>query len=309
VSSGDLSDEWDTLVDDFENELLVQQGLASSTVQSYRSDIEDFVEFCRREGITGPGAIDAYVLTDYLQSCHARELGERTVERRLSTLNQFFQYLNREERMSANPVEVMDRPGFSEEVVDFLNRDEVAALLEAPDADDPVERRDRALLECLYATGVRVSEVASLTTDHIDWDREEIRVTGKGSKQRLIPVATETLDWMNRYRKDVRTEWDPRSRTDEFFITPEGEPLSRQAIWSLVKTYAGRAGLNDVSPHTLRHSFATHLLEGGADLRSLQTMLGHSDVGTTAETYLHLGQQIRDTHDQYHPRGVQNTDS
>lgn len=295
--------EWTALAEQFERYLLVTEGLASTTVNSYCSDVNDFTEYCADEGIDGPDQINAYIITDYLQYCHARELGARTVERRLSTLNRFFNHLRREGEMDRNPVESLDRPGYADEVVDFLNKNEVDELLEAPDVEQPVELRDRAILECLYGTGVRVSELVELTGDNINWQENETRVTGKGSKQRLVPIGDEPLDWMYRYRSDVRSEWDPRHRTDQFFVNEKGNALSRQAVWSIVKKYAGRAGINDVSPHTLRHSFATHLLEGGADLRSLQTMLGHSDVGTTAETYLHLGKQVKDTHEAYHPRG------
>jgi len=300
----DTRETWREYTDRFEQFLLVTEGLSENTVQAYRADVEDFVRFCVGEGIPNAREVDEFTMTDYLESCRARELSQRTVQRRLSTLNKLWSFLVRNDEASANPLESMDRPSKRHTLANFLEVGEVDRLLDAPDTTTPEGLRDRAVLECLYGAGLRVSELVSLTGDRINWEREELRITGKGQKQRIVPIGREAIRWMKKYADEYRREADPRNRSPEFFVNQRGEPLNRQRIWSIVKERSKEVGLSEVSPHTLRHSFATHLLEGGADLRILQELLGHSDVSTTADTYLHLGKQVKSAHESYHPRGA-----
>lgn len=297
------ADPWEPLLDRFRRHLLVQEGLAEATVESYLNDLHDFVRFCRREGLTEPDRVDAFFLGDYLQDCRSREFASSTIVRRRSSLSRFFRLLNRRDQVDHNPVSRLDAPRVNRTYPNYLDESEVRRLLEQPDVNDPIGLRDRALLEVLYGAGLRVSEATDLRGDHVDWEREEIQVTGKGNKQRVVPVGREAIHWMQRYVEKARNSFDPESRCPSFFITDQGTALSRKQVWNIVKHCAERAGLNDVSPHTLRHSCATHLMGHGADLRSIQEMLGHADVGTTADFYLHLGREIRDAHEDFHPRG------
>lgn len=296
-------DAWVAHRESFRTHLLVQEGLAESTVRSYCRDLDDFVQFCREEGVRDPSRVDAFLLTDYLQDCHARGYAESSLARRRSSLNRLFRYLVHREAVPGNPVEHLESPRLRRGHPDYLDEQEAHRLLEQPDVDTKIGVRDRAILEVLYGAGLRVSELVTLRGDHVDWERDEIRVTGKGDKQRVVPLGREALHWMKRYARDVRGEFDPHGRCPRFLVTRRGEALTRQRVWSVVRETARAAGLNDVSPHTLRHSFATHLMNHGADLRSIQTMLGHEDVGTTADFYLHLGEDVQRSHEEYHPRG------
>ncbi len=297
------TDPWDAHLESFRTHLLVQEGLAESTVRSYGRDLDDFMGFCRREGVRDPSGVDAFLLTDYLQDCHARDYAQSTLTRRRSSLNRLFRYLVRQGVVSDNPVEQLESPRPRRGYPDYLDEEEVRRLLGQPDVDTRVGLRNRVVLEVLYGAGLRVSELVTLRGDHVDWERDEIRVTGKGNKQRMVPLGREALHWMRRYAREVREQFDSEGRCPYFLVTREGRRMTRQRVWSIVRESARSAGLNDVSPHTLRHSFATHLMNRGGDLRSIQKMLGHEDVGTTADFYLHLGEDLRRSHEEYHPRG------
>lgn len=294
---------WSRWTEPFFRSLYVNDGLANNTVEAYQRDLEDFVEYAQEQGLPDPEAVDSFFITDYLEFCRGRSLGSSTIERRITTLKRFFRFLRNDDRVRSNPVETLERPGLNRELAGFLTRGEVEILLEQPDTSEDEGIRDRALLETLYGAGLRVSELVSLTGDQIDMERAELRVMGKGEKQRIVPLGRPAIKWISEYAKTFRTEIDPRGKQAEFFLGKRGNPLSRQRIWSIVRDYGKEAGLGEVHPHMLRHSFATHLLEGGADLRSLQQMLGHSDVATTADTYLHLSQRVKEAHEKFHPRG------
>lgn len=298
-----VANSWDSWNDSFIRSLLVKEGLSENTVQAYQHDLKDFISFAMEQGAPDPSVLDGFFLTDYLEFCRARELGSSTIERRLTTLNRFFHYLVTESVIQRNPVEELDRPRRKQTMAGFLSRSEIDDLLEQPDTNTLEGIRDRALLEVLYGAGLRVSELVNLTGDQIHTDRSELQVTGKGKKERIVPLGRPALEWMKQYGQEFRSDVDPRGKVPEFFLGKHGNPLSRQRIWSIVQEYGAKAGLGEVHPHMLRHSFATHLLEGGADLRSLQQMLGHSDVGTTANTYLHLDRRVKEAHEKYHPRG------
>jgi len=307
LSGSDKATNWGRYLDLFRQQLLVSEGLAENTVNSYCSDLSHFLDFVRTKSIA-PSEVDVYVLTDYLELCRSGEYAGRTISRRLATLNRFFSFLKEKEVVDSNPLEKLDRPRQQDQFPDYLDEKEVEQLLDAPEVEEPgPEVRDRALLESLYGAGLRVSEAAGLKSENIDWERGELRVTGKGDKQRLVPLGRQALKWLRKYFREVRKDWDPRGTVNEVFINADGDPVSRQQIWQIVKKYAARAGLNDVSPHTLRHSFATHMLARGADLRSLQKMLGHSDLRTTADIYVHLRDEVREAHEVFHPRGREKT--
>lgn len=300
---GAEDDPWNAHREALRTHLLVQEGLAESTVRSYCRDLDDFADFCREEGVRDPARVDAFLLTDYLQDCHARGYAESSLARRRSSLNRLFRHLVRRGDVPANPVDRLEAPRLRRGYPDYLDEEEVRRLLEQPEVETRVGVRNRVILEVLYGAGLRVSELVTLRGDHVDWEREEVRVTGKGDKQRVVPLGREALHWMRRYAREVRGEFDPQGRCPYFLVSRRGEQLTRQRVWAVVRKTAGDADLNDVSPHTLRHSFATHLMNRGADLRSIQTMLGHEDVGTTADFYLHLGEEVRRSHEEYHPRG------
>ncbi len=298
-----LKQRWDEEIQEFVNHLNAVEGLSSSTVRSYRRDVEDFAQFCREADRLGPADPDTYTLTDYLEECQNRRYSRSTLTRRISALNRFYAHLRRREKRTDNPVSSLDRPGSGGKLSHYLREEEVETLLDQPDTDTPRGVRDRALLETLYGAGLRASELTNLTGDDVDWERGELRVRGKGKKQRIVPLGRRARRWMRRYLEEYRELRDPDGDEDAFFVGRGNNPLSRGRLWSLVVRYAREAGLPGVSPHTLRHSFATHLLANGADLRSLQEMLGHSDVSTTADIYVHVSEQVKRSHEQYHPRG------
>ncbi len=307
MNSIDQDMEWGHFLDLFRRQLMVSEGLAQNTVNSYCSDLSHFIDFVRTKALS-PAEVDIYVLTDYLESCRGGEYSPRTISRRLATLNRFFAFLKKNQKIDANPVEKLERPQDKRQFPNYLDEEEVKQLLTAPRSDeDDVELRDRALLETLYGAGLRASEAAELCNENVDCERGEIRVTGKGDKQRLVPLGRQALNWLQEYFDKVRKQWDPAGKSNRVFITPEAKALTRQQIWQVVKKYAARVGLTDVSPHTLRDSFATHMLTRGADLRSLQKMLGHSDLRTTADIYVHLREEVREAHEVFHPRGGEKT--
>ncbi len=294
-------DHWRNEILSFKNRVLVEEGLASNTVESYLQDIKDFLKFCFEQQIDNFREVDIFIITDYLEVCRNREYAPGTISRRLATLNRFFRHLKKEEAIDSNPVELVDRPRNRDKYPDYLSEEEVEQLLKEPSVENSGGLLERTVLELLYGCGLRASELVNLKGENIDWERGEIRVEGKGSKQRIVPAGRQALKWLRKYAEEF--EPAPGSRQGDFFITATGNSLSRQKVWEIVKKNARKAGLNDVSPHTLRHSFATHMLSRGADLRSLQEMLGHSDVGTTADIYVHLRDEVSSAHANFHPRG------
>lgn len=301
MSSVEWQTDWDFAIDSFRQKLIVEEGLAENTVNSYCSDIDNFKQFTAQTGIL-PHQVEQQQLAEYLKLCRRGEYSSRTISRRFSSLNRFFSFLEKTGK-TKNPLLKLDRPRCREFFPDYLDEGEVKQLLEAIDCETDRGIRDRALLEMIYGCGLRASEAAGLQATAIDWERGELRVRGKGNKQRLVPIGREALDWAERYALNVRPSWISSSGSKFFFITERGLKLSRQKIWYIVKQTALQAGLTDVSPHTLRHSFATHMLSRGADLRSLQDMLGHTDVKTTADIYIHLRDEVKTAHATFHPRG------
>lgn len=299
----DLEESWRTWLDRFQTHLYVHENYSEETVEAYLSDLVDFCQYCSRELIDAPDQIDSFLITDYLEYCRGSQLADTTISRRTAALGQFFEYLKSERELDSNPLEKFDTPREQSTYPDYLNVSDVEKLLRQPDVDTPDGIRDRAILETLYGTGVRVSELVSLTTDNLLTDRKAIRVFGKGDKERIVPLGREALEWLRKYYETYRSEKDPEGTVDRVFLQRSGEGMHRTRVWQIVKKWSREANLNNVSPHTLRHSFATHLLRNGADIRSIQKMLGHSDVGTTADFYLHMKDEVQDAHEDYHPRG------
>jgi integrase/recombinase XerD len=292
----------DAALNQFYQHLGVERGLAPLTVVAYARDLQDFWEFLEGRGRSHWGAVALTDLQDYFVAQEARGLSARSRARRLSALRQFFRFLQREEMVSANPVELLDSPRLPRRLPQVLGEAEVAALLAAPDPGTPTGLRDQALLEVLYATGLRVSELVGLTIKQLDLRRGLVRPLGKGGKERLVPMVALAVDKLQLYLEQGRPRLLKGRESPYVFINYRGGRLSRQGFWKLLKQYALKAGVKTLSPHTLRHSFATHLLSRGANLRVLQMLLGHADLATT-QIYTHLdADRLRQVHRKAHPR-------
>jgi integrase/recombinase XerD len=292
----------DAALNQFYQHLGVERGLAPLTVAAYARDLQDFWEFLESRGRSHWGAVALSDLQDYFVAQEARGLSARSRARRLSALRQFFRFLQREELVSANPVELLDSPRLPRRLPQVLGEAEVAALLAAPDPGTPTGLRDQALLEVLYATGLRVSELVGLTLKQLDLRRGLVRPLGKGGKERVVPMVAPAVDKVQLYLDQGRPRLLKGRESPYVFINHRGGRLSRQGFWKLLKQYALKAGVKTLSPHTLRHSFATHLLSRGANLRVLQMLLGHADLATT-QIYTHLdADRLRQVHRKAHPR-------
>ena len=287
--------------------LTLERGLASNSISAYRTDLEDLNRALQERNIHRYSDVSRNLLLDYLGECRENGLESTTIARRLVAIRLLFRFLYNEGLLQQNVTEVMDSPKLWMLLPDFLSESEVTALLRAfsMHSENPLEVRNRTILEVLYSSGLRVSEVASLPLDAVDYDTEMVRVTGKGQKTRLIPIGKPALRALRFYLAEIRpllAEKNPRAVP--IFLSHTGKRLDRERIWGIVKEAALLAGIQkNVHPHTLRHSFASHLLANGADLRVIQEMLGHSDIGTT-EIYTHVDQdRLTSIHRKFHPRG------
>jgi len=292
----------DELLEQFYHHLAAERGLASLTLESYAHDLQDFREYLFTLARTAWEEVSLEDLQNYLAALEARGLSARSRARRLSALRQFFRFLLREEKLSANPVELLDSPRLPMKLPQVLGEGEVAALLAATDPATPRGQRDGALLEVLYATGLRVSELVGLTLKQVDLRRGVVRVRGKGNKERVVPMVQQAVEKLKLYLSEGRPQLLKGRESPFLFLNQRGGPLSRQGFWKILKNYALQAGVRSLSPHTLRHSFATHLLSRGANLRVLQLLLGHADLATT-QIYTHLdAARLREVHKKAHPR-------
>ena len=279
----------------------MERGLAAATLSAYRSDLSRFSHWLSHRGL---GLVEARRLDvlDYLsQFSHSPP---RTIARRLSALRQFYRHLEREGRIKDNPCDRIDAPRLGRPLPGVLTEQEVERLLAAPDLESALGIRDRAMLEVLYATGLRVSELVSLRSGQVNLLQGVLRVVGKGGKERLVPLGEPAVDWVGRFLETGRAAILGARQSPALFPTARGRAMTRQAFWHLVKRYAERAGISrDISPHTLRHAFATHLLDHGADLRVVQMLLGHRDISTT-QIYTHIARErLKVIHARHHPRG------
>lgn len=292
--------------------LLAQRGLAALTVQAYEQDLRTFFLF---QSQIGPGA-DPYRTREpdiadpdsdsillYLSWQRSRGNSTRTLARRLSSIRSFLDFIRDEGRLATNPAEYLDNPKLPFHLPEVLSREEMGQMLALPSLGDRGGFRDRCILEMLYAGGLRVSELCNLNVDDVDRQRGVVSVFGKGSKERLVPLHNLMLELLTQYLNQWRQLFRPACKA--MFLNRSGMSLTRQYIWKMVKKYALACGIRrSISPHTFRHSFATHLLEGGADLRSVQMLLGHASVNAT-EIYTHVqAERLRQTHLQFHPRNM-----
>lgn len=293
----------------FLQHLRLEKNASPNTISSYRLDIQRYLAFLERKRVSDVHAIRQSDAADFLASLRSRGLSPRSVTRALSAIRGFHRFLLIEGVAQNDPTEVIDAPKLHRSLPSVLAQHEVEKLLQqpAPSNDDRKNLwiRDRAILETMYACGLRVSEVIGLKQSSILQDQGLVRVFGKGSKERLVPIGGSALRWIHRYRHECRVLLARGSTSGNvLFLNARGRALSRMSIWNIVQTYARKAGIRkDVHPHTLRHSFATHLLEGGADLRAVQEMLGHVDIGTT-QIYTHVDREyLKEVHRTFHPRG------
>lgn len=293
----------DELVDQYIHYLVVERNLAKNTVEGYMRDVARFLEAEKVSTVQDMLVVDRGTIVLYLSRLQAQGLSSRSLSRHLVSIRQFFRYLVDEKLRVDNPAEEIESPRLDKALPRFLHEEEVRRLLEQPDPTTPEGLRDLAMLELLYATGLRVSELVSVTLNDINLDRNFVRTMGKGKKERIVPLGDYASEAVRNYLEEGRGPLLKGRSSPYCFVSRRARPLSRQAFWKRLKTYARQAGLSrDVSPHHLRHSFATHLLERGADLRALQEMLGHANVATT-EIYTHvLREKVRTLYDRYHPR-------
>ncbi len=294
----------DHALEQFLNHLVVERGLAALTVEAYAHDLAGLAAFLKQAGRDHWRHTTLEDLQGYLNDLEQHSVGPRSRARKLSAVRQLFRFLLREGLTAHNPLEWVDSPKLPKGLPKVLGLEEVDRLLAAPDPATPLGQRDDAMLELLYATGLRVSELVGLTIPQLDLRRGVVRVQGKGSKERLVPMVFRAVEKLQLYLQHVRPVLLKGPKTQRLFLNRSGQGLSRQGFWKILKGYARQAGLPlHLSPHTLRHSFATHLLWQGADLRALQLMLGHADISTTQiYTHLHTA-RLQEIHHQAHPRG------
>ncbi len=293
------------LLDEFCDNLWLEDGLSRNTLDSYRRDLVKFKDWLGKQRGTSilqatHGDIQGYLA----QLVAVQKAKPSSTGRNISSLKRLFRYLLRQGRIATDPTLQIDTPRLPRNLPKSLTESDVEQLLAAPDVQTPLGLRDRTMFEVLYATGLRVSELVTLRISQVSMDMGVVRVMGKGSKERLVPLGEEALDWLQRYMAEGRGVLLGRLQTDALFVTARGEGMTRQMFWYLIKKYARQGGLHKpLSPHTLRHAFATHLLNHGADLRVVQMLLGHSDISTT-QIYTHVARErLKSLHAMHHPRG------
>jgi len=288
----------------FADHLTVEKGLSANTVEAYLRDLRDYGEFLRGAGVTAWEDAERQHLVDFISHMQReRKLARTTIARKLSSVRGMYRFLVQEGRTERDPSANLDLPKRPERLPKVLSVEECLRLLETPDRSDPLGLRDAAMIALMYACGLRVSELVGLRLHELSFEAAVVRVMGKGSKERIVPVAPLALDLVGRYLKEARPGLSQHPDEDAIFLTKRGRPFSRGGFWAALKQYVRLADLpEDTSPHTLRHSFATHMLSGGADLRAIQEMLGHTALSTT-EVYTHLSvEDLRAIYDDSHPR-------
>jgi len=290
-------------IDRFTDALWMERGLGRHTLAAYRNDLAGLARWLLARG----GTLLAVHRTDLLDYLSMRVIGgakPRTTARLLSSLRRFYRYQVREGRMSEDPSVRIDSPRIGRPLPDSLGEQDVEQLLQAPDTGTALGLRDRAMLELLYACGLRVSELVSLRAEQVNLTQGVVRLRGKGNKERLVPLGEEAMDWLQRYLDEARTALCAQHSVPELFVSRQARGMTRQTFWHRLRGHARQAGIRKhLSPHTLRHAFATHLLNHGADLRVVQMLLGHSDLSTT-QIYTHVARErLKDLHAQHHPRG------
>ncbi len=291
-------------MDQYINYLIVEKGLANTTIESYTSDLNKYLLFLKSCKIHQISDTDAAVILKYLLVLRDDGLGVRSRARHLVTLRGFYKFLIQEKILKKDPTRIVDLPKTGVKLPDVLSADEINTILNMPDTTKPRGSRDLAMLELLYAAGLRVSELINVKIQDINLEVGFVRTFGKGSKERIVPIGSHARERINEYLTHARPLLIKNHMSQFLFIARAGKPMTRQGFWKLLKKYATQAGiLKRITPHSFRHSFASHLLEGGADLRAVQMMLGHVDISTT-QIYTHVARDhLKQLHEKYHPRG------
>ena len=292
------------LIDEFCDALWLEDGLAKNTLEAYRRDLSQFATWLEAQQPKALISADQADIQSYLGYQFRKKTRATSVARLLSALKRFYRYCLRQGRVKSDPTLRIDSPKLPRGLPKSLTEEDVESLLTAPRADKALGLRDKAMLETLYASGLRVSELVTLKLGQVSQDMGVVRVVGKGSKERLVPLGEEAIAWIRQYLKEARPELLGGRAADDLFVTARGSAMTRQMFWHLLRRYAAQAGLKKpISPHTLRHAFATHLLNHGADLRVVQLLLGHSDISTT-QIYTHVARErLKQLHAKHHPRG------
>ncbi len=293
----------DELTQKYLDFLIIEKGLSHNSVESYSADLVQYITFLENNNIENLNAVDSAVILAWLIDLTKKGLAAKSRARHLITVRGLYKFLINEKDVSTNPVKNVDIPKIGLALPKIMNIQEVENLLDAPDISKPRDLRNCAMMELMYGAGLRVSELISMHLQDINLDANYIRVIGKGSKERVIPIGSKARTMNLKWIKEGRSSLLKKISSSYLFIARAGKPMTRQSFWKIIKKYALIANLSqNVTPHTLRHSFATHLLEGGADLRSVQTMLGHSDISTT-QIYTHISREyLMKMHEKFHPR-------
>jgi len=294
----------DIFVDQYINYLVFEKGLSEKTIESYSSDLSKFLEFLKQKGIKDITQADTPLILKHLIGLRKSGLGSKSCARHLITLRGFYKFLAQEKILEFDPAKLIDLPKSGLKLPDVLSVSEINLLLNIPDSNKPLGKRNSAMIELLYAAGLRVSELVNLKFLDVNLEACFVRVLGKGSKERIVPFGLYARNKLDDYINNSRPLLLKNHISQYLFIARAGEPMTRQGFWKLLKQYVKQAGIKKkVTPHSFRHSFASHLLEGGADLRTVQVMLGHVDISST-QIYTHVARDhLRQIHEKYHPRG------
>jgi len=292
-------------VKEFISILRYEKNLSDNTAVSYQSDLKMFLEFLNRKEISDYNEITASTLSDFFYEQRKSSLSSTTTARYMTTLKKFFAFLEENKFIEKNPTAMIGKVKLARKLPSVLSFAEIEKILNAPNIEDSGGLRDKAILELFYSSGLRVSELINLKINDLYFEEEVVRVFGKGSKERIVPIGSSAIYWLREYLTKTRPLFEKKDKSSGIiFLNKRGTKLSRMSIWKIVDRYGKEAGLQkEIHPHLFRHSFATHLLEGGADLRAVQEMLGHSDISTT-QIYTHVDRQyIKQIHKDHHPRG------
>jgi len=296
---------WEKLLQEFLRFLALERGLSNNTLFAYEIDISRYLKFLEDQGKRSPQEIKPSDIQDYAAVLYKLGLAPSSISRNFSAIRTFHKFLILNDYAEVNPTDLLETPRLERKLPEVLTFEEITRILEAPDIKTPMGIRDRAILELFYSSGLRVSEVIGLKLENLILNEQIIRIWGKGSKERLVPIGEEALYWLKLYLARVRPQLSKGySSKNQVFLNRFGKPFSRMGMWKLIQKYAMQAHIDKrIYPHIFRHSFATHLLENGADLRAVQEMLGHADISTT-QIYTHITRQyLKDIHHQFHPRG------
>ncbi len=294
----------DRLVQLYTDFLLLEKGLSNGSIEAYSADLSEYTTFLSDNGIERMGQADTAAVLNWLVNLQNRGLSSRSIARHLVTLRGFYKFLLREKHIAADPVKSISIPKTGLALPEILSADEINSLIQALDTDTLQGTRNIAMMEVIYGAGLRVSELVTMKMENIDLTAGFVRIFGKGARERIVPLGSHARDRTEQWLKSGRPRLLKGISSPYLFIARAGKPMTRQGFWKMVKKTAAEAGISkNVTPHTFRHSFATHLLEGGADLRSVQTMLGHSDISTT-QIYTHISKDyLVEMHKKFHPRG------